>query len=52
MTKVLNDNMSFYTTGLHKVNAVKKLVQMVSNIDSLYGEIFTELVAVYIIWGM
>jgi len=52
MTRVLSEKLDFQTTGLHKVNAIKKLVPMLSSIDSIYGEILNELVCVYMIWGM
>ncbi len=52
MTKVLADKIEFSATGMHKVNAIKKLVLMLSHIDCLHGEILNEQVAVYLIWSL
>jgi hypothetical protein len=37
MTKILNEKIDFFFTGMYKPNAMKKAVSILSNVDSIHG---------------
>lgn len=51
-TKILVEKIEFSYTGIYKVNAMKKLTHMLTSIDCLHGELFSELISVFFIWSL